>query len=61
MISPKPSDFAIALRDKGDDWIAKVIREGGRGVGKSPAMPSYHMLSHRQAKALVAYVKKLGS
>jgi len=61
MINPKPSDFAVALKDKGDDWIAKVIREGGRGVGKSPVMPSYHMLSRRQVKALVAYVKKLGS
>ena len=61
MINPKPSDFAVALKDKGDDWIAKVIREGGRGVGKSPVMPSYHMLSRRQVKALAAYVKKLGS
>jgi mono/diheme cytochrome c family protein len=60
-LNPKPNDFAISLKDKTDDWIAKSIKGGGVAVGLSPVMPPYADLSDDQVKALVDYIKKLGS
>ena len=60
-LNPKPNDFAVSLRDKTDDWIAKSIKGGGVAVGLSPVMPPYADLSDDQVKALVDYIKKLGS
>lgn len=60
-LSPKPSDFATSLKGKSDAWIAKAIEKGGLGVGESAVMPAYGDLSDAQVKALVAYIKKLGS
>jgi len=61
MLNPPPKDFATALNGKGDDWIAKVITEGGPAVGLSAAMPPNSGLSDEQLKDLVQYVKKLGA
>ncbi len=61
MLNPPPKDFATALNGKGDDWIAKVITEGGPAVGLSAAMPANSGLSDGQLKDLVQYVKTLGS
>jgi len=60
-LNPKPNDFAISLKDKTDDWIAKSIKGGGVAVGLPPVMPPYADLSDDQVKALVDYIKKLGS
>jgi len=60
-LNPKPNDFAVSLKDKTDDWIAKSIKGGGAAVGLSPVMPPYADLSDDQVKALVDYIKKLGS
>ena len=60
-LNPKPNDFATSLKDKTDDWIAKAIKGGGVAVGLSPVMPPYADLSDDQVKALVEYIKKLGS
>jgi|SRR5262249_40064899 len=60
-LNPKPNDFAMSLRDKTDDWIAKSIKGGGAAVGLSKVMPAYPDLSDDQVKALVAFVKQLGS
>jgi len=60
-LNPKPNDFATSLKDKTDDWIAKAIKGGGVAVGLSPVMPPYADLSDDQVKALVDYIKKLGS
>ena len=61
ILNPPPQDFATALNGKGDDWIAKVITQGGSAVGLSAAMPGNSGLSDDQLKDLVQYVKKLGS
>ena len=61
MLNPPPKDFATALNGKGDDWIAKVITQGGPALGLSAAMPANSGLSDDQLKDLVQYVKKLGS
>src|SRR6266404_2130880 len=60
-LNPPPKDFATALNGKGDDWIAKVITQGGPAVGLSPAMPPSTGLSDDQIKDLIQYIKKLGS
>ena len=60
-LNPPPKDFATALNAKGDDWIAKVITQGGPAVGLSPAMPPTIGLSDDQIKDLIQYIKKLGS
>jgi len=60
MLKPPPSDFAVSLKGKGDDWIGKAISAGGKSVGESPLMPAYSTLSADEVKALVAYVKQFG-
>lgn len=58
MLKPPPQDFAAALKDKSDADIAKVIKEGGKAVGKSASMPPYgSKLSDDQIKAVAQYIK----
>ena len=60
MLKPPPQDFGTALKGKSDADIAKVIKEGGKAVGKSPAMPAYgSKLSDDQIKGIVDYIKGL--
>jgi mono/diheme cytochrome c family protein len=60
-LKPPPPDFVVSLKDKSDDWIAKAISQGGPAVGESPTMPGFSQLNADQVKALVDYIKKLGS
>jgi mono/diheme cytochrome c family protein len=60
-LKPPPTDFGTSLKGKSDDWITKAITQGGAAVGESPVMPGFKQLSADQVKALVDYVKKLGS
>jgi mono/diheme cytochrome c family protein len=60
MLKPPPQDFGTALKGKSDADVAKVIKEGGKAVGKSPAMPAYgSKLSDDQIKSVVEYIKGL--
>jgi len=60
-LKPPPRDFAAALEGKSDTDIAKVIKEGGKAVGKSAMMPAYgSKLSDDQIQAMTQYVKGLG-
>jgi mono/diheme cytochrome c family protein len=59
-LKPPPQDFATALKGQSDADIAKVIKEGGKAVGKSAAMPAYgSKLSDDQIKGIVDYIKGL--
>lgn len=61
-LDPKPADFTQAAfwTDRDDAHLAKVIKEGGAAVGKSPLMaPFGGALSDEQIKELVAYLKTL--
>jgi len=60
-LNPKPRDFAVSLKGKSDDWIAKAITKGGPSVGESSVMPSYSDLTGDQTKSLVGYLKHLGT
>lgn len=59
---PETAAFELRSLVKGesDDWIAKAITEGGKGVGESPLMPAHTTLTADQVKTLVAYVKQFG-
>jgi mono/diheme cytochrome c family protein len=57
-LQPKPADFSTVLQGKDDAYIAKVINEGGAGVGKSSIMPAYEgAFSDEQIQGLVQYLK----
>ncbi|MGH7780931.1 MAG: c-type cytochrome [Candidatus Binataceae bacterium] len=60
-LKPPPPDFAVSLKGKSDDWIATAISRGGPAVGESATMPGFKQLSADQVKALVDYIKKIGS
>jgi len=59
MLQPPPSDFATALKGKSDDYIKKIIKEGGAANGKSASMPAASDLTDDQIKSLVDYIKHL--
>jgi len=61
MLKPPPGDLATVLKGMGDADIAKVIKEGGKAVGKAPTMPAYgSKLSDEQIQAVVQYIKGFG-
>jgi mono/diheme cytochrome c family protein len=61
MLKPPPEDFGTALKGKSDADTAKVIKEGGKAVGKSATMPPYgSKMSDDQIKGVVDYIKGLG-
>lgn len=60
MLKPPPADFGTALKGTSDADIAKIIKEGGKAVGKAATMPAYgSKLSDEQIQGLVQYVKGL--
>ena len=60
MLKPPPADFGTALKSASDADIAKIIKEGGKAVGKAATMPAYgSKLSDEQIQGLVQYVKGL--
>jgi mono/diheme cytochrome c family protein len=60
MLKPAPEAFAAGLKGKSDADIAKIIKEGGKAVGKAASMPAYgSKLSDEQISALVTYIKGL--
>ncbi len=62
MLKPPPADFATALKGKADGDIAKVIKEGGKAVGKSAAMPAFSSkMNDAQIGEMVQLVKGLSS
>ncbi len=60
-LNPKPADLAQVTAAKSEADIAKVVKEGGSAVGKSPLMaPFGGKLSDDEIKAVVAHIKKFG-
>ena len=59
-LSPAPGDFAKTLAGKSEDWVAKVIKNGGAAENLSPSMPPFgSTLNDAQIKAMAGYVKQL--
>jgi cytochrome c oxidase cbb3-type subunit 3 len=58
MLKPPPAELGTATKGKADADIAKVIKEGGKAVGKSAMMPAFgKKLTDEQIQGIVAYVK----
>lgn len=59
-LDPKPRDFTDTKIMSGlnDDRLRETVRQGGRGVNKSPLMPSWGgTLTSAQIEYVVEYVK----
>ena len=62
MLKPPPADFGTVLKGKPDTDIAKIIKEGGKALGKSAAMPAFGgKLNDEQINGLVQLVKGFSS
>jgi len=60
ILKPPPGDFATTLKGTSDADVIKIIKEGGKPVGKSVSMPAYgSKLSDDQIKEIVQYIKGL--
>ena len=58
MLKPPPGDFATGLKGMADADIAKLIKEGGKSMGKNhPAFGT--KLSDDQINAVVQHIKGL--
>lgn len=59
-LEPKPANFGTAdfWKGKDDAYLARVIKEGGAAVGKSPMMaPWGAVLDDAKIQAVVAHIK----
>jgi len=62
MLKPPPADFATVAKSASDADLAKIIKEGGKAVGRSAAMPAFgKKLTDEQIKDLVQLVKGFAS
>lgn len=60
VLKPPAGDFAVVLKEKSDADINKVIKEGGKAVGKAASMPAYGAkLTDEQIQAVTEYIKGL--
>jgi hypothetical protein len=55
-LAPGPPDFSDPCRRITDEWIARVILDGGASFNGNPAMRSHHELSEHP-RTLVALVE----
>ncbi len=59
VLTPKPRDLTLA-KAKGDDYLKKVITQGGAANGLSAAMPPWGAaLKPADVDAVIAYIKTL--
>lgn len=58
-LDPKPSDLTVTKMT--DEELAKIIKDGGPAVGRSPLMaPWGAVLDDAKLKEMVAFIKTLG-
>jgi mono/diheme cytochrome c family protein len=60
-LNPKPRDHTDGayMNALSNEHLAKVIKEGGAAVGKSPLMPPQADLTAQQLEDVIAYVRSL--
>jgi len=59
-LTPKPGDFTNCkeMAKLSDDFLYKIVKDGGQGVKKSPMMPPWGAsLNEQGLHNMVAYVK----
>ena len=58
MLKPPPSDLSATAKTASEADLTKIIKEGGKAVGRSPAMPAYGAkLDTDQVNGLVQLLK----
>jgi mono/diheme cytochrome c family protein len=60
-LNPKPRDHTDGayMNQLSDEHLAKVIKNGGPAVGKSPIMPAHTDLNDQQIEDVLAFVRSL--
>jgi mono/diheme cytochrome c family protein len=60
-LNPKPRDHTDGayMNQLSNEHLAKVIKNGGPAVGKSPIMPAHTDLSDQQIEDVIAFVRTL--
>jgi len=60
-LTPKPRDHTDGayMNQLSNDHLAKVIKNGGPAVGKSPIMPAHTDLNDQQIEDVIAFVRTL--
>jgi len=60
-LNPKPRDHTDGayMNQLSHDHLAKVIKDGGPAVGKSPIMPPHPDLNDQQIEDVIAFVRTL--
>jgi mono/diheme cytochrome c family protein len=60
-LNPKPRDHTNGeyMNKLSNEHLAKVIKQGGAAVGKSPIMPPQADLSDQQVQDIIAFVRTL--
>jgi mono/diheme cytochrome c family protein len=62
MLKPPPADFGTVAKGASEADLTKIIKEGGKAVGRSAAMPAFGTkLNDEQIKDLVQLVKGFSS
>jgi len=62
MLKPPPADFGTVAKGASDSDLTKIIKEGGKAVGRSTAMPAFgSKLTDEQIKDLIQLVKGFSS
>lgn len=49
-----------AMSKVSDQDLAKIIAEGGAGVGKSKLMPAYKKMDEKAVKEMVSFIRSMG-
>ncbi len=58
ILKPPPADMTVTAKKASDADLTKIIKEGGKAVGRSGAMPPYgSKLNDEQIQSLVQLVK----
>ena len=60
-LNPKPRDHTDGayMNQLSNEHLAKVTKNGGPAVGKSPIMPAHTDLNDQQIEDVIAFVRKL--
>jgi cytochrome c553 len=59
-VQPRDHTDSVKMSARSDDELFKVIKEGGRSIGKSLLMPAWEgVLSDDEIQGLVRYLRKL--
>lgn len=57
-LKPKPANLSEELTEHDDDFIFKVIKEGGPSVGKSASMPAWgSQLKDDDIRDVISYIR----